>query len=267
MKILSYQAKPFHELRYRSSGPKGRPRKCVLPFVKVYVDRLPEQISAIAVASDLQGRESGRDNRLLGEAVAEELLMLQEVGEIPPIDAVLLAGDLYDYPDLRKLGGTGDTTWVWNAFARHFPMAIGVLGNHDTVVPEKLAPSAIVLDGNSTQLGDLTISGVSGIIGRSSKNQRKTASAFGDSLLAAIARPSDLVILHQGPDLPERQQIGEPLIREILETGGEGLVIFGHCHWREPLAKIGGFQVLNVDSRVCVFLSAELEADRESPEE
>ena len=126
MNILKIEDNPFHEVNFKSSGPRGAVRYRVLPFYKVKVEKLPKGVTSIVATSDLQGREAGDENRLLGEAVAEELMILQELGEIPKIELVILAGDLYDYPDCRKKGGTGDVTSVWNAFAKDFGAVVGV---------------------------------------------------------------------------------------------------------------------------------------------
>jgi len=126
MKILNIEAQPFYEIAYKSSGRKGKVQHCRLPFYKVFVDALPDGVSAIAVTSDLQGRESGGKNRLLGEQVSEELKLLADVGDIPHVNGVVLAGYLYDYPDCHKLGGSGDVTDVWNAFAEDFSDVVGV---------------------------------------------------------------------------------------------------------------------------------------------
>jgi len=133
MKILKIESQSFHEINYKSSGPSGKIRNSSLPFFKATVDKLPTGISSIVVTSDLQGREISGTNRLLGELVAEELSLLQELEQIPLVNLVILAGDLYDYPDCRKLGGTGDVTDVWNAFSHRFEQVVGVHGNHDIV--------------------------------------------------------------------------------------------------------------------------------------
>lgn len=109
---------------------------------------MPDGINTFVVTSDLQGREENKiNNRLVGEAVADELALLQELGEIPQIDLVLLAGDLYDHPDCGKLGGTGIVTSVWNAFADKFEQVIGVHGNHDIVEDNLLKSNVKILDG------------------------------------------------------------------------------------------------------------------------
>lgn len=111
-------------------------------------------ITSIVALSDLQGRETGQRNRLIGEQVVDELIALQELGMISDIDLVILAGDLYDYPDCRKLGGTGDVTNVLNAFANKFEKTFGVLGNHDKVTEDKLLPNVSILDGNVIKYQD-----------------------------------------------------------------------------------------------------------------
>ncbi len=250
MKIIKLESQPFHEIVFQSSGARGKIRRCVLPFYKAIVDRLPKGISSIIATSDLQGREIGIENRLLGEVVSEELALLQELEEIPKINLIMLAGDLYDYPDCRKLGGTGDVTSVLNSFAENFDVVIGVHGNHDIVEIEKLKENITILDGSTISYMDLHIGGVSGIIGRLDRNQRKDKQQFKKALISVTAEKNDIVLLHQGPNDLENEQIGEPLIRQCLEKRGSGLIIFGHCNWSIPLVDIGNNQILNVDNRV-----------------
>ncbi|MBK8900647.1 MAG: metallophosphoesterase [Anaerolineaceae bacterium] len=252
MKIIKIEDDPFYELGYRSSGAQGGTQKCVLSFYQVRVQGLPKGIDSFIAASDLQGREDGEKNRLLGEVVAEELKILEELEEIPSIDLILLAGDFYDYPDCRKMGGTGDVTAVWNAFAGHFQHVVGVLGNHDMVAAERLKPNVTILDGTATTAFGLKIGGVSGIIGRPDRNQRKSEADYLQALKAVMS--NHIVLLHQGPDYPDNGEIGEPGIRKFLERAGAGLTLFGHCFWKRPLATIGKNQVLNVDGRVFLFM-------------
>jgi len=250
MKILEAGIEPFHEIRFKSSGPRGEARNCSLPFYKATFDRLPDGVSSIVVTSDLQGREISVDNRLVGEAVAEELHLLQELDEIPKVSVVILAGDLYDYPDCRKLGGTGDVTSVWNTFAKLFEVVVGVHGNHDIVRNEELRENVSILDCTSGSYMNLNVGGISGIIGRLDRNQRKDEARFRSALVKLISKKNDITVLHQGPDDPENGQLGEPMIRACLEKNGSGLVVFGHKHWDRPLINIGNHQVLNVDKRL-----------------
>ena len=253
MKIVKIEEEPFHLLKYRSSGRNGVERKVQLPFYRVKVDLMPAGIKSIVMVSDLQGREEDERNRLVGEAVADELELLCELQEIEAVSCVFLAGDLYDYPDCRKLGGTGDVTSVWNAFAKIAPFVVGVHGNHDIVQEKDLASNVVVLDGEVKKIAGLNVGGVSGIVGREDRNQRKSESAFQKALQKALTDKTEVMLLHQGPDDPINNQIGDPLTRSYLEKKGRALVVFGHCHWSVPLIEIGNNQVLNVDNRLYVL--------------
>jgi len=252
MKIIEIEQEPFHELRYRTAGRKGKIVKKNLPFIKVKVDRLPNEISSFIATSDLQGRAIEKENRLLGEAVADELKLLSELKEIPKVDFIVLAGDLYEYIDCRKLGGTGDVTDVWNSFANNFEYVTGVHGNHDKVIKEKLKPNVFILDGSSISLKNIRFGGVSGIVGRPDRNQRKEEAEFEKSLINVSK--NNIIVLHDSPNLEsEPLNKGNLMIRNILEKKGQSIVICGHRYWEKPLATIGKNQVLNVDSRVFLF--------------
>uniref|UniRef100_UPI0035323441 metallophosphoesterase family protein n=1 Tax=Agarivorans sp. TSD2052 TaxID=2937286 RepID=UPI0035323441 len=209
------------------------------------------------MTSDLQGREQNKKtNRLIGELVAEELSLLSELGEIPPISFVVLAGDFYDHPELHKLGGTGDVTNVWNAFAKEFPYVIGVHGNHDIVVESHLASNTIVLDGSSKNYLGVRIGGVSGIIGRSDRNQRKSKQEFMSALAKVTTVKNDLILLHLGPADITNSQLGELEITNYLLSKSKGIVAFGHRHWSKSFIEIGKNQVLNVDKRLYLVTTA-----------
>jgi len=254
MKIIDVPSLPFHTLGYRTSAYGGKVRKVELPFYKVRVENLPQGVNSIVAMSDLQGRETDEtQNRLVGEAVANELNLLQEKGRIPSIDLALLAGDLYDFPDLRRMGGTGDVTSVLNTFADNIPHVVGVLGNHDLVRKNELKSNIQILDGKVEQVAGLSVGGVSGIIGKSKKNQRKTLAEFDVALKTIFSQHLNIALLHQGPNDPLNGQRGEPAIYDFLASNGNALVIFGHCHWRIPIVEIGNNTLLNVDNRVYVF--------------
>lgn len=257
MKIIDLELRPFHQLDYRSSGPGGVERQVAMPFHRAWVDAMPAGVQCLVALSDIQGRElDWNRNRLVGEAVAEELALLQELGEIPAVDAVLLAGDLFDYPDCHKLGGTGDVTLVWNAFAIAARAVIGVQGNHDTI-EEELAPNAIALDGQVRECAGLRIGGVSGIIGRGDRHHRRGEIAYRKLLQNTLATKPQILLLHQGPDDPDRNQPGDPSVRDYLKNHGSSLVVFGHKHWHQPLQDLGGNQLLNVDHRLVVMIVRE----------
>ena len=257
MKIIEVADTPFHELRYRSSGRGGKVRKVTLPFYNARVDALPKGVSAFVLTSDLQGREiDKKSNRLVGEAVAEELSLLVDLGEVPNINFVALAGDLYDYPELHKLGGTGDVTSVWNAFANSFDFVVGVHGNHDKVIDSEMNSNSMILDGASANIQGVKVGGVSGIVGRSDRNQRKEQEHFIKELSKVTRSKNDIILLHQGPEDVENGQLGDPEITEHLKTNASSIIAFGHCHWNKPFLEIGKNQVLNVDNRLYVVTSA-----------
>lgn len=257
MKILAVEQDPFFILPYRSSGRGGVVRRVNLPFFRVTVDDLPDGMRSLVVTSDLQGREQDQTrNRLVGEAVVDALKQLEAGKQILPVDLVLLAGDLYDYPDCRKMGGTGDVTAVWNRFAQAYPSVVGVHGNHDIVQADQLASNTTVLDGDVIEQNGLRIGGVSGIIGRPDKNQRRTDVEFQRVLRQVIQQKPQILLLHQGPDNPPVEEKGDPEIRALLARKGEGIVAFGHCHWQQPYVLMGRHQVLNVDNRLFLFCPA-----------
>jgi Icc-related predicted phosphoesterase len=254
VKFIKVEDVPFHKLPYRSSGKNGAIRWLILPFYRAFVDELPKGITSFIVTSDLQGRElNEKSNRLVGEAVAEEIELLIKLEEINVVDFVALAGDLYDYPDCRKLGGTGDVTTVWNAFAKTFKTVVGVHGNHDIVNESKLERNAVILDGETTSILSMHIGGVCGIVGKKSRNHRKSEIEFKESLTNVCNKKNDIVLLHQGPDDPVNQQLGQPFIREHLCKNGSSIVFFGHCHWDEPCIEMGNNQLLNVDNRIYII--------------
>lgn len=190
---------------------------------------------------------------MVGEVVAEEIALLSELGEIPEVNFALLAGDLYDYPDLHKLGGTGDVTSVWNAFASRVDSVVGVLGNHDTINPIDLAVNARVLDGTSCDVAGIKVGGVSGIIGSSNRNQRKPEEVFLKCLQNVTGSRNDIILLHQGPEDAVNNQVGSPSITDHLLREGRSIVLFGHTPWHKPYISVGDNQALNVDKRVYII--------------
>lgn len=256
LRITRIDEEPFHTVAYRTSGPSGKPVRQRLPFYRAYATGLPDTIQALGFASDLQGREQGGENRLMGEAVAEALAGLVQSSVIPQPEAVLLCGDLYDYPDCHKRGGTGPVDEVFRAFARMAPQVIGVLGNHDELTePKSLPRNAQVLDGGTKTVGKLVVGGVSGIVGDPGRHQRRTEHSYLSVMERVTSGRPDLLLLHQGPDDPERNRRGDPGVALSLATGYRGLTVFGHSHWSRPwLIPVGDGQALNVDGRVVVLM-------------
>ena len=257
LRIARIQQWPHH-LEYRTSWKEGQPKINHLPFYRAQVEGLASDQGAVVLTSDLQGREQAPGERLLGEALAEELQLLQAVGELGPIRLIVLAGDLYDHPDLRKPGGTGAVDAVWHAFAELAPV-VGVMGNHDTLdEPNRLPFSSRILDGSVTEIAGLRVGGAGGVLGDPKRNQRKSEQAFMDALGQSIAGSPNLLVLHQGPDDPVNGHGGDPAVRSVLESRFRGLTVFGHRHWEAPfLVESGKGQAINVDGRVVVCESTD----------
>jgi len=240
-----------------------------LPILEATVDRLPEGLDAIIATGDLQGRErhedaAGNPLRLLGEVVPQRLArdVLPAIG-LTETDAigVILAGDFYTVPTLDRRGGSGDVTPVWEAFENAFGWVCGVAGNHDLFGTTSDAPQfggrAHFLDGNRIEISGLEIGGVSGIIGRPTKPWRRTEQEFVRVLDSMVTRRADVVVMHDGPNIPGTKLVGSDCIRDAVERLGPALVIRGHAYWPSPLAELPGrVQVLNVDSRVVVIRPA-----------
>ena len=267
MRITSFNPEPILQIRFLNAG-KGAG--------SFYVDRLPVHIGelsefptgldAIVATADLQGRErfqesQGGPPRLLGEVLPQRLVneLLPELGISPERTGVLLAGDFYTVPNLDQRGGSGDVTTVWQAFAREFKWVAGVAGNHDTfgqaLVPTKrLARNAHYLDGDAVELEQIVIAGVGGIVGDPRKPQRKDDQGFARCLERLESPPPDILVMHDGPDGPDRSQRGSMMLRMFLELMPPTFIVRGHAHWDEPLAELSnGTQVLNVDCRVALL--------------
>ncbi len=266
MRITSIQSELIQEIAFLNAGrgPGGFYRDS-LPVHHGFVDALPEGMSAIIVTADLQGRETfassgGKPIRLLGEVLpailAEEIIPNLGVGE--GRIGVLLAGDFYTVPALDQRGGTGDVRSVWQAFADEFDWVIGVAGNHDlfgdTATRPSFAKPIHFLDNDAVIVEGVAIAGLSGIPGRPRRPWRRTEDDFVESLQLLLCDSPTIVVMHDGPDVPAPGHRGSPRIRQALEQHEPTLVVRGHAHWKEPLAKLSnGTQVLNVDARVVIL--------------
>lgn len=257
MKILSIEKDPCRYLPYYTSAPRGgKPKRGLLAFFKGKAI-LPAPLSCVVMTSDLQGRES-IGGRLLGQAVADAIWEGAVAGTWLRPERAFLCGDLYDVPHCDKRGASGPVDLVWDAFAQRCGASrvVGVHGNHDWLDGEPALPgNAIILDGTIWEYQGLRVGGVGGIIGKTSKNQRRSQDDFLAALTAVLDQSPYVVLLHQGPDAPGQQ--GDPDVRALLEAGHTGLTVFGHSHWANDwLIDLGEGQAINVDGRV-VILEAE----------
>ena len=250
-------------------GPRGagaRHRRMNVEILRV--DSLPAGIDSLIVAGDLQSREidkTGGCGRLIGCAVADKLAQLRDekvFGSGERIGA-LLCGDLYCVPNADRRGGIGDVSDVWRSFAGHFDWVAGVLGNHDSMGAGRELPvdlqHAHLLDGNVVDLDGLSVGGVSGIVGKLSRPNRKDGGTLISLLDRVVSQNPQVALLHESPSCFGGRR-GNNAIREYLELAGEiygeavPVVLSGHTHWRDPLVTLsGGVQVLNVDRRVFIL--------------
>jgi hypothetical protein len=268
MRILSVdKGPPQWTLPYLNAGPRGGTYHAELPILRGTIGALPGPLAGLLVTSDLQGvaplRSEGGALALLGQVLVEHMVELAASQKVPPLDriGVLLAGDLYSAPQGDQRGATGDVRRVWQAFSERFRWVAGVGGNHDLFgTPREREsftslPGVHFLDGTATELDGLRIGGVSGIIGNPRKPGRRDDATFFELLDRALFSRPELLILHEGPDVPRIRRPGTASIRELIEVARRDLlVICGHAHWHEPLAQLdSGSQVLNVDARAVLL--------------
>ncbi|GMT99890.1 metallophosphoesterase [Corallococcus caeni] len=269
MRILAVDDKPLHEWWYLNAAPRGGSRAERLPLLRGQVDALPGDLEAVIALSDLQGMapHALQDGAaaLLGEVVADELAMMGEAGDLPPASriGIVLAGDLFSNSTADERGASGDVRSVWSAFTRNFRWVVGVAGNHDTFGPARererffLEPGRELLDGGVVAPDGLTVGGVSYIIGRPDKLNRREQSAQLERIEAVLLQDPEVLVLHEGPDAPGTGLRGSAVIREAVEPWSRLLVICGHCHWEVPLVTLAsGTQVLNVDARAVLLQRA-----------
>ncbi len=270
MEILSL-SEPITEIRFLNAG--RRPGGFYVDRLPVQIAKtsgLPEGVAAIIATADLQGRETfaeskGHPIRLLGEVLPEYIAT--EV--LPTLNlpcgriGVVLAGDFYTVPALDKRGGTGDVTEVWRAFGFQFDWAVGVAGNHDSF-DERPSPihqpshNAKVLDEQHVEFDRIKFAGVGGIIGNPKRHCRRTLEDYCNAIESTLALPTDVLVIHDGPDAPDGSGKGSPVVRELLEMLPKTLVIRGHAHWKKPLAELkNGTQIMNVDSRCVILVNAD----------
>ena len=263
MRVLDLPITPIHEVTFWNAGRHSMgPCLAQLPILHGRVDLLPEGYDALVVTSDLQGREDheGAPRRLLGEILPAILrgVVLPQLGlSFDAKVAALLAGDFYTLPLVDKRGGTGDVQMVWAAFAESFDRVLGVPGNHDLFHsvhhPRDLPANACYLDDATSELGQLKIAGLGGIIGNPTKPHRRKLEDFLHTADRLLGENPDVFLMHEGPEGEDATQPGLPGLR-VLAACRSAFVIRGHKHWVRPLAEIqGGMQVLNVEGRAVVL--------------
>lgn len=217
-------------------------------------------IDFLIITSDLQGiaEENGKQF-LLGEKLPSFLKTLLEI-EFPETQkvGVLLCGDLYT--SLEKRGTSGDVRTVWQEFNNHFSWVVGVAGNHDSFgnlqdqIDFDSLENTHLLHMNSVRIGGLKIGGISGIIGRSDKPNRTAERDYLSGLNKLLKGDLDLVLIHETPDNPDHQLIGNSKIRQTIEISPKSTICCGHCYWEKTYVEFENqSQVINVDSKVLLL--------------
>ncbi|WP_334075819.1 metallophosphoesterase family protein [Paenibacillus sp. A14] len=271
LKVVCLAEEPIEQLPYTAAAPGSQ--GVSNEYLPVYLGEmlgLPDEVDALIVASDLQGMAGhgpleGRSSRLIGEELPELLALLLEncLPRFSPERVVaLLCGDLYGDPGQR--GSSGDPLPVWEAFHRQFGTVLGVAGNHDLFTAEgsaklEAAPGVdFYAEPKTAPHRGLVVGGLGGVTGRAGKPNRRPEADYLNALRNLLRRGPDVLLLHQGPDVPALGLPGHPGIRRELEAAPSLLVCCGHVHWERPLAELGnGTQVINADGRVLVFTAAE----------
>ncbi len=253
---------PYLEVGSRTIGQNNSPEILhkTLPIYSAEYENVNTDIDLLIIASDLQGiaEESGR-KYLLGEKLPSFLKTLIEI-ELPKCKkvGVLLCGDLYT--SLEKRGSSGDVRKVWEEFHNHFDWVVGVAGNHDTFGSEtekeqfKSQKNIHLLHKEKIELDGIKIGGISGIIGRADKTNRVDESDFLNGLTKLSKKELDFILIHETPDFPKNNEIGNSKIREHIEKLNSTRICCGHCYWDNSLANFDNkTQVLNVDSKVILM--------------
>lgn len=216
----------------------------------------------LIICSDLQGVvEKDGGYKLLGEELPEYLKLLIQIEffklENPQI-GVLLCGDLFT--SLDKRGASGDVRAVWKSFEHYFDWVVGVAGNHDRFGNEEgkaaflSSDNIYLLHKEIQEVGNLSIGGISGIIGRGDKVNRVEEKEYLDSLKKLLNKELDFVLLHETPDYPRLGLIGNSKIRAVIEKERNSNICCGHCHWGKTLILFENKSVvINVDAKVVIL--------------
>ena len=64
----------------------------------------------------------------------------------------------------------------------------------------------------------------------------------------------DFLLLHETPDFPPKQLVGNTKIRETIKQATPTNICCGHCHWAQTLITLTNqSKVLNVDTKVVIL--------------
>ena len=262
LELVALDATPLELIPYWTTGTgHDAPSEHQLPVYTGTVHGLPQAITSVVVASDLQGvvRVPGGEV-LLGEALVDYLELLYALhfpGLTRDQALALLCGDLYANP--AKRGESGNPFRVWEAFSAAFGCTIGIAGNHDDFGPDlarvQALPKAHFLTQGTANADGLRVAGLSGIIGRPDKNFRLAEDTYVQGVAALLRQAPHVLLTHLSPRLDAAGLQGDACLTAALAMGPPTLVLCGHSHWPtvEPQVLANGTQVLNADSKVFIL--------------
>lgn len=269
MRILSVAESPLFGVDYFSAAVGGGVERREFPISLAAAEGLPSDCEAVFVGSDMQGVVREEDAELpprqLGTVVATTLAAYLGTFNqaLPARVGVLLCGDLYTDPQLGRRGASGDVRPVWQSFADSFRWVAGVAGNHDQFGTTALEmrsfatqPKIHLLDGECQEVDGLRIAGIGGIVGDPKKEQRRKEKDFVRLLKLLTLQKPDVLLLHQGPDVPELKLAGHEAVRNALHRATIPLILCGHVHWKIPVAQLyQHIQVVNLEGRGLLLAS------------
>jgi hypothetical protein len=115
------------------------------------------------------------------------------------------------------------------------------------------AANAHLLDASVVTLDGLRVGGVSGAVGRSREPWQRGETDFAAAVESVCGSRCDVLVLHDGPNVAGTQLPGWPCVRHVIERGPRMLVVRGHDHWPQPLARLSnGTEVVNTEGRVII---------------
>jgi hypothetical protein len=224
------------------------------------VDWLPGSLDVLVLCGDLQGCTGGGKAPIsLGEALATAIKALQTARRLPdrPRLAVILAGDLQPHADVD------DVLPVWRAMSSVGRWVAGVAGNHDRLgdaVDRTRASASLrgmnahLLDASVVVLDGLCVGGVSGTVGERLEPWQRSECDYVAAVATVLRSGCDVLVLHDGPNVAATELAGWPAVRRAIEDAPQTLVVRGHDHWPDPLARLSnGTQVVNVEARALVL--------------
>jgi Icc-related predicted phosphoesterase len=240
----------------RGGGIWHRQLELYLGFARL--DGFPAE--ALLCLSDLQGRcpffSSGRiaAHRIPAMEIIERCRH-HEKSLLPPAGdtVILICGDMFASGNLLRRGQSGCAVETWNWCSTQARLVIGVAGNHDRFDSGQGFPGGenvhFLEHGSSVYAGEILIAGCGGMIGNPAKPFRYTETVFIEDIRTALQRQPDIMLMHQGPDLPGALFAGNTSINRELEAYDKALtLIYGHIGSSRLFQRIGHVDCINIES-------------------